>query len=116
VGQSGRNIQIRYKEHISQIRNCNPQSAYANHILQNKHEFGQAETTLKLLKQCNKGGRMNCWEYKYIQEFQRAGKLITEQQTYDFSPLLAIAQKRKETTVRTSQTSAVQQQQQQQPS
>jgi hypothetical protein len=59
---------------------------------------------------------MNCWEYKYIQEFQRAGKLITEQQTYDFSPLLAIAQKRKETTVRTSQTSAVQQQQQQQPS
>ena len=53
---------------------------------------------------------MNCWEYKYIQEFQRAGKLITEQQTYDFNPLLAIAQKRKETTVTTSQTSAVQQQ------
>ena len=110
MGQSGRDIQIRYKEHINQIRNCNPQSAYSNHILQNKHEFGPAETTLKLLKQCNKGGRMNCWEYKYIQEFQRAGKLITEQQTYDFNPLLAIAQKRKETTVRTSQTSAVQQQ------
>jgi hypothetical protein len=52
---------------------------------------------------------MNCCEYKYIQEFQRAGKLITEQQTYDVNPLLAIAQKRKEMTVRTSQTSAVQQ-------
>jgi hypothetical protein len=78
--------------------------------LQNKHEFGPAETTLKLLKQCAKGGRMNCWEYKYIQEFQRAGKLITEQQTYDFNPHLAIAQKRKETAVRTSQTSEVQQQ------
>ena len=56
VGQSGRDIQIRYKEHINQIRNCNPQSAYANHILQNRHEFGPAETTLRLLKQCNKGG------------------------------------------------------------
>jgi len=52
VGQSGRDIQIRYKEHINQIRNCNPQSAYENHILQIKHEFGPAETTLKLLKQC----------------------------------------------------------------
>ena len=54
---------------------------------------------------------MNCWDYKYIQEFQRAGKLITEQQTYDFNPLLAITPKRKEATERTSQTSAVQQQQ-----
>jgi len=34
-------------------------------------------------------------------------KTITEQQTYDFNPLLAIAQKRK-MTVGTSQTSAVQ--------
>jgi len=78
--------------------------------LQNKHEFGPAETKLKLLKQCDKGGRMNCWEYKYIQKFQRAGRLITEQQAYDFNPLLAIGQKRKETTVRTRQSSAVQQQ------
>ena len=95
VRQSGRDIQIRYKEHINQIRNCNPQSAYENHILQNRHEFGPAETTLRLLKQCNKGGRMNCWEFKYIQEFQRVGRLITEQQTYDFNPFLAITPKKK---------------------
>jgi len=37
-------------DYINQIKNCNPQSAYANHIIQNKHEFGPAETTLKLLK------------------------------------------------------------------
>ena len=53
---------------------------------------------------------MNCWEYKYIQEFQLAGKLITEQQTYDFNPLLAITPKRKEATEITSHTSAAQQQ------
>jgi len=84
VGQSGRDIQIRYKEHINQIRNCNPQSAYANHIIQNKHEFGPAETTLKLLRQCNKGSHMNCWEQKYTQEYHRSGKLIMEKQTYEY--------------------------------
>ena len=51
---------------------------------------------------------MNCSEYKNIQEFQGAGNLITEQQTYYFNPLLQIAQRRKETTARTSHTSAVQ--------
>ena len=61
---------------------------YANHIIQNKHEFGPAETTLKLLKQCNKGSYMNCWEQKYIQEYHRSGKLITEQQTYEYNPSL----------------------------
>ena len=53
---------------------------------------------------------MNCWEFKYIQEFQRAGRLITEQQKYHFNPLLTITPKIKEATERTSHTSTVQQQ------
>jgi len=87
VGQSGRDIQIRNKGHIIQIKNCNPKSAYANHIIQNKHEFGPAETTLKLLKQCNKGSPMNCCEQKYIQKYHRSGNLIMEEQTYENTPL-----------------------------
>ena len=63
-------------------------------MIQNKHEFGTAETTLKLLRQCNKGSHMNCWEQKYIQEYHRLGKFITEQQTYEYNPLFAIAQER----------------------
>ena len=61
-------------------------------------EFGPAETTLKLLKQSNKGSHMNCWEQKYIQkyiqEYHRSGKLIMEQQTYEYIPLFAIAQEK----------------------
>jgi len=53
---------------------------------------------------------MSCWECKYIQQFQRAGRLITEQQTYAFNPLLAITPKRKEAADRTSHTGTVQQQ------
>ena len=76
------------------VRAVNIYYAYANHIIQNKHEFGPAETTLKLLKQCKKGSHMNCWEQKYIQEYHRSGKLIMEQQTYEYNPLFAIAQEK----------------------
>ena len=65
-------------------------------MFKHKHEFGTAETTLKLLRQCNKGSHMNCWKQKYRQEYHRSGKLITEQQTYEYNPLFAIAQERNE--------------------
>jgi hypothetical protein len=60
VGQSGRPITTRHREHLHYIRNNNPTSAYATHILDNRHEFGPAEETLKLLKPCSKGNRMDC--------------------------------------------------------
>ena len=54
VGQAVRPIKIRHKEHIRYIRNNKPTSAYATHIFDNRHEFGPAEETLKLLKPCTK--------------------------------------------------------------
>jgi len=71
VGQSGRAIDIRYKEQIRYVRTNNPQSAYAIHILQNRHEYGPSNNTLQLLKACTKGMRMNCWEAMYIQKFHQ---------------------------------------------
>jgi hypothetical protein len=50
VGQSGRPITTRYKEHLRYTRYNNPTSAYATHILNNRHEFDLTEETLKLLK------------------------------------------------------------------
>jgi len=55
IGQSGRPIATRYKEHIRYIRNNSPHSAYAMHILQNRHEYGPAKESLQLLKECSKG-------------------------------------------------------------
>ena len=54
VGQSGRLITIRHKEHIRYIRSNNTTSAYAAHILNNRHEYGTAENTLKLIHACRK--------------------------------------------------------------
>ena len=58
VGQSGRRIDTRYKEHIRYIRTTQCHT----HILQNRHEYGPKYETLKFLKACNKGTEMNCWE------------------------------------------------------
>jgi len=51
IGQSGRSVATRYKEHIRYIRNNSPQSAYAMHILQNRHEYRPVKETLQLLKE-----------------------------------------------------------------
>jgi hypothetical protein len=54
VGQSGRPIATRHKEHIRYIKTNNPVSAYATHILNNKHEYGTANDRLKLIQPCRK--------------------------------------------------------------
>jgi len=86
VGQSGRSINIRHKEHIRYIRTNNPLSAYAINVLQNRHEYGTIEDTLQLLKTCRKSTRMNCWETLYMQIFHQHKVLNTEQQVSDINP------------------------------
>jgi len=78
VGQSGSTITVRHKEYLRYIRNNNPTSAYAMHILHNRHEFGPAEETLKLLKPCTKGTKMNCWEALYMNMHYKQGLLIPQ--------------------------------------
>ena len=91
IGQSGRSIAIRHKEHVRYTRTNNPTYAYALHILNNKYDFETAEETLKLLKPCHKDPRMNCWETFYMQLFHQHGTLINEQRLNDINPLYEIA-------------------------
>ena len=50
------------------------------HILDNRHEFGSTEKSLKLLKSCNKGMRMNCCQTLFMQVYQKCNILIAEQE------------------------------------
>ena len=86
IGQTGRSISIRYKEHVRYIKNNNPQSGYALHILNTRHEFGPQET-IKLIKYCKKGKLMNTWESMFIQKYHWLGRLVAEQQKPDHNPL-----------------------------
>jgi hypothetical protein len=86
-----KSITVRHKERVCYVRTNNPTSAYALHILNNKHEYGTAAETLELIKPCHKGTRMNCWETFYMQAFHQHKLLITEQQISDINPLYELA-------------------------
>jgi hypothetical protein len=91
VGQSGRSITTRHKEHIRYIRNNNPTSAYAVYTQNNRHEYGTTENTLQLIKPCRKSSKMNNWENIYNQIYRQHGKLIEEQQVNEINPLFDYA-------------------------
>ena len=87
VGPAGRGIQTRYKDHLSYIRTNNQQSAYATHILQNRHEYGPKNDTIQTLKTCSMVTRMNCWETMYMQKLFLEDILIAEEQSQEPNPL-----------------------------
>jgi hypothetical protein len=61
------------------------------HILHNRHQFGPADETLKLLKSCNKDIKMNCGEALYMNMHYKQGLLIPEQQVTDTNQLFDLA-------------------------
>jgi hypothetical protein len=77
---------FRYEEHIRYSRNNDPQSAYATHIINNLHEYGNINDNMSMLKQTNKGPYMNTLEQFYIQQFAYNNKLIPEQ-NIDHNPI-----------------------------
>ena len=77
IGQTSRDITQRYREHIRYIRNNDHQSAYAEHILRNVHEYGNLTETI-LLKSINKISLHIPYEQLLIQTFYQNGNLIQE--------------------------------------
>jgi hypothetical protein len=91
IGQTSRNLKQMYREHIRYIRNNNPQSAYAQHILQNRHEYGSITDTMTLHKPIHKMSVLTPYEQLFIQTFHYNGNLITEQGTGEQNPLFQLA-------------------------
>ena len=71
VGQSDRTIDVRFEEHMRYMRSNNSTSAYAKHILDNIHEHGSKEDTVKLLKKCQKGKHTDCLEALHMRTFHQ---------------------------------------------
>jgi hypothetical protein len=84
-------MRMRYREHIPYIRNNDPLSAYAQHILQNLHEYGSITDTMSLLKPIKKTSMLIPYEQLFIQTFHHNGNLITEQDTGEQNPLFQLA-------------------------
>lgn len=83
IGQTSRDHHTRYKEHIRYIKNNDPKSAYAQHILDNQHKYGQIHNTVTLIEACNTRNEILQWENLYIQKYSTEGRLIHEQIPHD---------------------------------
>jgi len=91
VGQTSRSIRQRYKEHTRYIKNNNPLSAYALHILNNRHEYGHLEKTMSLLKPLNNTSLLTPYEQIFIQALHKSDRLSSEQNPGEPNPLLQMA-------------------------
>jgi len=71
--------------------NNNPQSAYVQHILQNRHEYGSITDNMTLLKPIHKISMLTLYEQLFIQTFQYNGNLTTEKGADEQNPLFQLA-------------------------
>jgi hypothetical protein len=69
IGQTRRNLKSRFQEHARNIKNNDPQSAYALHTLNCGHEYGNINDTMTLLKHINSPALLLPYEQMYIQLF-----------------------------------------------
>ena len=62
IRKTSKNLTQRHHERIHCIKNNDPQSAYAHHILQNLHEYGPMVDTMTLLKPMYKTSMLTSYE------------------------------------------------------
>ena len=68
-------IQFYKYKHIRYIKNNDPRSAYALHVLNCRHEYGNIDDTMTLLKQINTPTLLLSYEQMYIQSFHHNNEL-----------------------------------------
>ena len=90
IGQTGCRLKTNFTEHCRYIKTNDPKSAYALHVLNNRHEYAPIQNSMELIKICKKGWRMNTTENFYIQVFHQQGLLINELYQGEETPLFRI--------------------------
>ena len=90
MGQTSPNLKMRYQEHTRYIKNNDPRSSYALHILNCRHEYGSINNTMTLLKQVNKPSLRLLYEQMFIQSLHHSNELITEQHPNEYNPVFEL--------------------------
>jgi hypothetical protein len=73
------------------IKGNNPQSAFAQHILNNRHEYGTTDEIMTLLKHIKHKPLLTLYEQYFIQTHYQQNKLITKQNPGEYNPLIQLA-------------------------
>jgi len=91
VDHTGRMIEVGHLQNTRYITTNNSILAFALHILNKRYEYRNPEQTIQLLKPCNKGKKMPCWESFYTQVLQQQNLLINEQKINEPNSLYSLA-------------------------
>jgi hypothetical protein len=83
IGQTGRTLEIRYKEHIRSIMYNRDDSRFATHILNNAHCYGKMEDIMEKIDHAKKGRLMNIKDNFHIHMYKQRNKLIDEQRAHE---------------------------------
>ena len=87
IGQINRTLQQQYKEHTRYIKHNDPQSAYALHILNNRHKYGTPTETVKILKHITNPSMLLASKELFIHSYHHHKHLIPKQHINDINPL-----------------------------
>ena len=85
--QTNWNLKHRYQEHIRYIKQNDPKSVYALHILNNNHECGRINITMNLLTQITKTSLLIPYEEFCIYSHCHHKELMPEQYTSENNPV-----------------------------
>ena len=75
------------REHIRYIKNNGPRSTYALHTLNCRHDYGNIDGTMTLLKQINSPTLLLPYEQMYIKSLHHNNELIPEQHLNEDNPM-----------------------------
>jgi hypothetical protein len=90
VGQTSRNLKQRYQEYKRYIRNNDHQSAFAQHILNNQHEYGTIEEIMEIRKPINHTSMLIPYELFFTQSHHQHDQLISEQNPGEINTLIQL--------------------------
>jgi hypothetical protein len=81
IGQTGRNLTTRYKEHTRNIRFNKDELAFAQHVLNKQHQCSSMATIMEMVEPAKKENLMNIKENFHIYHLNKNNKLIEEKKS-----------------------------------
>jgi hypothetical protein len=87
IGQTGRTLNIRYKEHIHAIRSSNSNSVYSNHILNTGYTYGTIMDTMDIIKTGTKGKHLNTLEKYHIYRISKNNLHMNDTHINTYNPI-----------------------------
>lgn len=89
IGQTGRSFKTRFKEHIACLKNPEPKSKFAEHLIDTNHKFDNIDTNMQILHKSRKSRRLDRLEEIEIYRGHRMCRddILNEKVGYKGHPL-----------------------------